>query len=581
MERNNNDMFDELVRGKLADYTEAPEPEWIRAIQAKKTRAVNLYQLYRLMLIAVIAGAGLFAGLQFLPYQHDVQTTVSQPVQQQQLQTAHDRAAVTARTTQTAEFASAGGDQSLNTSKTSSAHTILAGSGADKTETTTRQKQHTSAHPTISKQSSFESKTNTSTEKANISTPPQLNQETKPNTAVKTEEAKTTQPSDKKEEEHQQTTSVPCKATFDYYTDYSGVFNFVPLAPVSENASINWSFGDGADGDRKSVSHKYQRSGTYEVTLTITDGKNSCSVVKNIAYQNPDEKTTPITISGKVVAGAAPLKNAPVELFRFDEQKGRFKSDRTIRTNQIGEYTVTIDRNTRYLLRGYPTSEANNYTATYWGNTSETENATEIMVMPSESEQLLGYTIQLLFEEQPIEIANNKPVFPNTTDGTQQVFLVNGDNKVVSVGTVDANGNYNFGPGVDAGDYKIVNPGNGSSVPTSVTPDGKGLAGKSASLGTSGVASSSQPEKVTVYPNPASSIVNFGLNSEASEIATVVITDAGGVERSRQQIVITAGFNEAKYDISAFSPGIYYVMIYRNNKQVSSSRIVKLADTSK
>jgi hypothetical protein len=566
MERNENDIFDELVRGKLSNYTEAPEPEWIRSIQAKKSRAVNLYQLYRLMLIVLIVGAGIFAGVQLMPYPVEEQTTVSQP-QHLEPQSTYRLPVYSTTTKYTTGFAPAGGDH-MDNHDGSNTTTFVS------EKARTNQPPHTSPR---SGKSTVQIQTEPEETVKKLTTPVKKSETSiQPATPVKEAEKQTE--ADKKDET--QASALPCKAVFDYYTEYSGAYNFVHLTALNAQSTLNWNFGDGITGDQKSVSHKFAHSGTYEVILTISDKQNSCSFSKSITYQDPNEKTTPITLNGKVVAGTAVLKNAPLELFRFDEQKGGFKSDQTFRTNQMGEYTIILQRNARYLLKGYPTTDAAHYSATYWGNTSEREDATEIMVMPSENDHLFGYTIQLVYDEQDAEqITDQKPPILPTTQ-TQQVLLMNSDNQIVSVGTVDANGNYTFGPGVKAGDYKIVNPSNGTSTPTSVTPEGNGLSGNVPSMGAP-ASPSSASDKVTVYPNPASSLVNLGLNSDQNETATLVITDAAGVEKSRKTVVFNSGFNQAQCDISAFSPGIYYVMIFRNNKQVSSSRLVKLADTIK
>jgi uncharacterized membrane protein len=75
MERNDNDLFDQLVREKLTGYTEPPEPEWIKNIHAKKSRVINLYHSYRLMLITALVGAGIFASVQFVPYASNMEVS--------------------------------------------------------------------------------------------------------------------------------------------------------------------------------------------------------------------------------------------------------------------------------------------------------------------------------------------------------------------------------------------------------------------------------------------------------------------------------------------------------------------------
>jgi PKD repeat protein len=586
MERNENDIFDELVRGKLSNYTEPPEPEWIRSIQAKKSRAVSLYQLYRLMLIGIIVGAGIFAGILLTP---------SQVLEQAGLAPSSLHPAEVAPTTVvTPEFASAVSTLQQSSSTDSS---IAEGNFNE-----APQRQNESSEQVAvpqnnrTKSGSIDHPKQTISPSKKASTMMLPTNETPPSEEIKTVDTALKQTASKEKNESEKQTEepsdnnklqsnkeIPCKADFDFYTSYSGEFNFVHLSPIADHATVSWDFGDGNGSDQLNAAHIFSRSAKYEVSLTVTDTKNTCSQSKTIVYQDPNEKTTPIVLSGQVMAGSSILKNAIVEVFAYNETKGRFKSVQTVRTNQLGEYNITLQRNTRYLLRGYPTPDADKYLATYWGNTVASEDASEIVVMPSEQDKLVGYTVQLLLDENSQEvIPENNPIVGTGNNTPQQIFLVDGNNNIVSVGSIDANGNYNFGNDVPAGNYNIVDPSTGASTPTTVAAGakvstiGKGSAGTAASAPAPSAAS-----KVTVFPNPASSIVNFEINSNKEETAIVVIMDAGGVERSRQTILFSAGLNQSQYDLTSFAPGIYYIMIFRNNQQVSSSRIVKLADTSK
>jgi hypothetical protein len=576
MERNENDLFDELVRGKLSNYTEPPEPEWIRSIQAKKTRVVNVYHLYRMMLIGIIVGAGLFAGIQLLPTQVAEQASVT-PAAQQSATPAY-------YTSNPAEFASVVAGNATqpapNVIQSVVRESLQQGSkdNANRVET----ENNAPVVKPVSNKANPTTATHKSTTVNHIQTNPAL-PEKETNTLINNNKEES-ESSEKHTEtdQLQSDNTIPCKADFDFYTSYSGEFNFVHLSPIADNASATWDFGDGNESNATTVAHIFTHTGKYEVTLTITDAENTCTFSKEVAYQNPNEKITPIVLSGQVVAGSDILKYAIVELFAFNEEKGRFKSIQTVRTNQLGEYNLTLQRGTRYLLKGYPTNDAQQYEATFWGNTVESENASEIVVMPSEQDKLSGYTVKLQYNQTEKEKIPVKNPIANNND-PQQVFLVNANNEIVSVGSVDANGNYNFGNDVPAGDYNIIDPSTGASTPTTVTSGAK-VAGKTtggAAGAASSGASSDAGSKVSVYPNPANSVINFEINSSKNESAVVVIMDAAGVERSRQTIAFTAGLNQSQYDLTSFSPGIYYIMVFRNNQQVSSSRIVKLADTNK
>jgi gliding motility-associated-like protein len=82
------------------------------------------------------------------------------------------------------------------------------------------------------------------------------------------------------------------KAAFTVNTDfqYTGQNNFI-FTDASENATgWNWDFGDNTTvADVQSVSHKYNATGTYPVTLIVSD-ENACTdtAIMNVTLEFPD-----------------------------------------------------------------------------------------------------------------------------------------------------------------------------------------------------------------------------------------------------------------------------------------------------
>lgn len=53
---------------------------------------------------------------------------------------------------------------------------------------------------------------------------------------------------------------------------FDGAETMVSNVPENNAAvSYDWDFGDGNSGDGKSVTHTYEKAGTYTVTLTVVD----------------------------------------------------------------------------------------------------------------------------------------------------------------------------------------------------------------------------------------------------------------------------------------------------------------------
>jgi PKD repeat protein len=568
MERNDNDLFDQLVREKLTGYAEPPEPEWIKNIHAKKSRVINLYHLYRLMLITALVGAGIFASVQFVPYASNME--VSKQRNQNTL------------TSQGATLQPANSSAKNNSVANTSNGGLLEQSTL--IEAPIAQPEVLNATPKTrgnnfsKKRTPITQKKAAPTRNAASVTPESMLIEVPTETPILDEKPSSTD--DAQTEKTPTESSNNCTASFEYYTSYTGEINFTNTSSINKKSIVAWQFGDGISSAETEPKHTYRSTGKYEVTLLVKDNQTGCEATqtKLISYKNPNDKYTPITLSGELHAGTTPVKNGQIELYQFNPQKGGFVLNNVIRTSQSGAYDVVIQRNERYILKGIPSSELPDYTSSYWGNSDDIENATEIVIMPSEKDNLLGYNIELaLAEKQKTSDDFKDESITSATD--QNVLLLDLNNNIVGVGKVDVNGDYVFTGSVPPGDYKVVNPANGASTAKTVV-GGEPVSGSIFDKNTGSV-SAKNDEKVSVFPNPAGNTVNFGINSSAEETATIILTDAAGVELSRKQMVFTSGFNQTQYDLSNYSPGIYYVLVFKGNQQVLSNRLVKMIDTGK
>lgn len=579
MERNEQDIFDQLVREKLSGYTEPPEPAWIKNIHAKKGRVINLYHLYRLMLITALVGAGIFASVQFVPYSNSIQSA-------DQLQLPENTLSSQSADVQTHNFSAIYTSDQANTGSagTGTLNNTTFGGNQDnqsRLKSSVSQSKDGRKHSTSSKTSGTTTKQNTQLKgkvtpvvKPYLIEAPKATGEEKVITPAKDKEG------DPKDEEGKEVSSN-CDASFEYFTSYTGEINFSNTSSVSSKSTITWTFGDGIGSDDREPVHQFKTTGTYDVTLYVKDAKSGCEdkLTKTIAFKNPNDKTTPITISGELYAGTTLVKNGWVELYRYDTKRGGFMLANTFRTSQSGSYSVNINRNERYLLKGIPSNDLRDYTPAFWGNSEYIESASEIVVMPSEKDNLLGYNIELaLGEKQHSEPEIKDPIASNSE---QNVLLLDGNNNVVGVGTVDANGNYTFNGSVPPGDYKVLNPATGITTAKTVLAGGSGTVGGSIFEKGAAPIAGGIDDKVSVFPNPAGNTVNFGVNSLGPENATIILMNAAGVELSRKQVTFTSGFNQTQYDLTNYSPGVYYVLVFKGNQQVLSSRLVKMADTSK
>jgi hypothetical protein len=599
MERNEQDIFDELVREKLTGYTEPPDPAWIKNIHAKKNRVINLYHLYRLMLLAALVGAGIFSSTLFFTPQQAVTGDIAtdggwavelntaagvQPTDNTEFVAAFENTSFSTTTQASGKNNTSSSNNTKNNTTTQTGKNFTsANNGSTKnvqavtTKTSLSQQAGTSeaASKTVTKTTAGAGKQQ-STEQPNINK--QVQQPVQHSDSVSINTGKDSK--EGKDGKGEKETAGSCNASFEYYTSYTGEVTFTNTSVASSSATMSWSFGDGDRSLFSDPSHQFPKTGTYEVTLHVKDNKLKCadSYTKTIAFRNPDDKNIPVSIEGVLYAGGTIVRKGVVELFVFDETEGVYMSAQTVKTSQSGEFSIPIQKGKRYLLRGNPTGSEESYVATFWGNTTEVESASDVMAMLSEDKDLIGYNIDLQMNEKDGKNEDLNAVNPLASN-EQSILLLDANNNVVSIATIDANGNYNFGD-VAPGEYTILNPSTGatsSKVVTGGSGSGSTTGKASGNINTGGSAPSPTDEKVTVFPNPANTVVNFGVNSATGEQATIVIMNAGGTELSRQVKTFVAGFNQTQYDLSAYPPGIYYVLVFKGNQQVLSNRVVKLA----
>ncbi|MBI4435429.1 PKD domain-containing protein [Candidatus Uhrbacteria bacterium] len=66
-------------------------------------------------------------------------------------------------------------------------------------------------------------------------------------------------------------------AVFGYTRDSWNTFTFEVFSNISEQAVYVWDFGDGVTSSKPTVQHTYNRSGAFQVTLTMTDASGIVS----------------------------------------------------------------------------------------------------------------------------------------------------------------------------------------------------------------------------------------------------------------------------------------------------------------
>jgi gliding motility-associated-like protein len=141
---------------------------------------------------------------------------------------------------------------------------------------------------------------------------------------------------------------------FKYTPDCSNrlLFNFIDLSIYDPNNTVSWlwDFGDGTQSVQQNPIHIFPALGSFNVTLTISNGSCSNPITKTITVvnENPDvvANPNPVCRPATVNFSATGVNTANIILYRWDIGTGTFlptsfPAFSTIYTNS-GFYTITL-----------------------------------------------------------------------------------------------------------------------------------------------------------------------------------------------------------------------------------------------
>ena len=547
MNPNNHNMFDELVKQKLEDYSETPDMQLMQRIHTKKNRINQWYGLYSILIITTAIGLGILGTYMFGVHFHQEAMVEQAPNKVYHL-------SVAAASESVAPVSNISPSKMSETSNLSTVHqSNNTPNGFHSSITSVKQSTKTEQHH--SPLSTTHQKVNKYEFANQTSTLPQPNSN---NTPINQKPTETNKSKTGKAE-------ASCKSVFNYYASFNGDINFSNFSEGDNALSYSWDFGDGTSSAQATPTHTYKREGEYYVQLTVKDNQGCINTDnKTIVYKsNTNKNAVRSTLKGVVKAGNNPVSNALVELYsaNTNENSGYY----LVRTNNNGEFTLINLIAGRYILRAAPTDNTPNYLLTYWGNQSDYNNAPEVVVTQNYDEHLIGYSIDLVYKGMDIVTTNPVLIGDN---GEHQVLILDANNNVVGSGTIDANGKLSV-PNDFSGHFKVLDKQTGQ-LSGSIDLSGNNNQGSSGILHAPSAAAS-----MTLNPNPATNSVNINLQSVQGEASSIMVMDANGKEMFSAELAVGIGSNQVPIDISKLPGGVYYVVVMLRSGAVISTRLMK------
>lgn len=561
MKTNNEQIFDELMRQKLSDYSEEPDMDLMGNIQLKKNRLINVYSLYRVLAIFIIVGLSTFGGYLLL---HNLDNNNSSGNTNTIAQVPQSRISNYYTNSFSEDASTTNRNNYTNASITSYIPNNI--STKSTINTFTNDKINTRQNTTKLKSTASKKVIITPTMSKNN----ELNKETKSTIeAIRKPATNTT------ENKQKEISSVTCKALFDYYVSFDGKVSFTNFSQVAESGKMKWNFGDGSTSEDESPSHLYKVAGNYNVSLNVIDEKNKCAnhFDKVIVFGNAaPQKDQRILLSGKVTGNSSSIYKASVLLMQYDKEKNKYIPTISAITNMSGEFTFTDLTSGRYLIL----ANANDaqFLPTFWGNAIDVADALDIQIIENDNGELKGYNI-LLASNKDLSQSNIPKVLSIDTIGSSSTYFIYDKNNVI-VGVVkgDISGNATVNS-LPSGNYNLINQQTGKTIQISVSD--KGVIEPT----NYGDGKTTLDEKITLIPNPASNNFKFDVNSQHDAITEITIINTNGATVFHGFRLCSTGENSLDVDISNLPPGVYYVIATVGGKQSMHAQLIKSVDNTK
>ncbi len=568
--------FDELMRDKLSSYEETePDMDLLVHIHARKNRFLRLRNLYTLIVILAIVSAGILGGYYLLGNNHSKQQSPGN------VKNYNERLAPA-----TSWHFDAGNTIFLKAHSNVSATngSVVNSNNKDFANNSILVNQERKTKPDFRAYSKHQNKLlsefipdpiNQKQDKSIIK-----NKYTNPGQTSNTQAeikkhqvdvaAKTEEGNNEKTDIKQITAA--CKVEIDYYTTYDNGFNFIARSQ-NPNAQLTWQFGDGKSSKEQSPKHIYQKAGQYAVTLTATDKKNKC---KSEAYtlvvvkQGVDLSSS--TISGTVFADAEYAAKTRVDLLIYNSNSNVYELVQSAFTNNKGFYEFNEIVEGNYLIQA---NSYKDYTASYYGNTTDREYANSVVIFANDYKELTGYDIQLT--NHRLNASSNKN--NADTSGSRWMLVFDQNNNPVASVLVNAEGKIQSNVDLPNGNYNLMDPSTGKSTgKLNVGADGIKIGSPDISSGKSDGLAPTPLQELVLMPNPATDYVKVSLNpSNNSPILVKIVNSQGALVQS---MTVENGTDLNNINISTLPVGTYYVVVSQNGV-TTSSRLVKTIDLSK
>lgn len=374
------------------------------------------------------------------------------------------------------------------------------------------------------------------------------------------------------------TEMTDCEANFDFYTSYTGELFFINTSSMSTHTSVHWDFGDGTGSDELNPSHQYLKPSEYAVELTLyVNGKPACNLSQVIQYTSYPVSTGK-TIKGTVFEELFISKDAIVSLYKQTASGDKYELYSLHKTDASGNYLFAQLPDGKYMVLAEKNGNTR-FVPTWFGNVTLNEDADRIVLDDRDrhSNRLFDIHLQQMHLSDPLDMTASST---RVDTGGAYVTLVDRYNNVVGTFKTDIYGNLLRGQTeIPPGYYKVINPVNSKESSVEIGSGNSGTIDHYSDLITDKTREESKPlmpaDPLVIMPNPAVSDIRFEVKLDTHQQIQVRIVNANGIEVYNQTTLGEPGANKFNIVISSFKPGVYYVMVKKEQGVPVISQLIK------
>lgn len=376
---------------------------------------------------------------------------------------------------------------------------------------------------------------------------------------------------------------VKCSAKFTYGKN-GGKVSFLGDKTVNQNLRYYWNFGDGNTATGYSVTHQYSVDGLYHVCLEVKDSVKNCSD-KYCDYVVVDIPI--LSITGTVSADGITNSVATVWLMKHNNVTDGYDaaaSQQIFLDNTASAY-YQFDKLQpgEYLVKAYmgkTSPQYRNAVPTYYPQDLKWKNATTVglSTVPKTDVDINFLKVQDIQGKGVVSGHIRVGALKKEGDPIEDiaVLLLSESGDPVSFDITDANGAYSIS-NIPNGKYEVYAEVSGMETYSrwiEITDDAFTFTEVNFSVQSTNIVTSIEDipasvENLSLFPNPANTVLNLQLNMVKTQQVRVTVVDMTGRVVITKDQLLTAGKQTIQFDLSALKAGAYTV-----NVQDASGRVV-------